>query len=408
MYQPNPLETLRRMARLFHVRLHLFRPPYQNLEELDFHLRQQLFSDYDYHKLLVSFRSNLKPNSTHCEKDIFDNWYCAFSLDTGDDPPPYEFAVLGPYRYKHCTTEDVETYLKKGNLPSYLKDSLLSVIGRTPIIENRTLWLNMQIALIAPLITQDGNLQYRTHMEEVNDFSGSMPVQQSYADEYIRLSLSNGYKLEQKLIDLVKEDQRNQACLTGFQYLNFQIKYHEQYHLDPSQALTAMNTILRHAAMEAGVNALRLDDIYVKYEKSFLSTGHQISNRFTCTEMISDYCKLIKQYAYPNFSIPVRKAIDYIDFHYFEDISLQQLAKQCNVSSGYLSSLFHKEAGIPMSEYLQKTRIRHACRFFESTELSIQQIGLRCGFSDASYFTRVFKKEMKISPLQYRSQRKMV
>lgn len=408
MYQPDPLETMRSMAQLFHVRLHLFRPPYKNLEELDFSLRQRLFAGYDYHNLLDLLRSNLKPGATHSEKDVFENWYCAFSLDTGGEAPPYEFAVLGPYRYKACTPEDAEIYLQKSGLPPYLKDDLSFAVSRVPVIENRNLWLNMLVALIAPLITQDGNLRYRTRMDEFSDFSGFSYAQASHVNEYSQLALSGGYALEQELVKAVKKNQVRQACLAGFRYLNFQIAYHKQYGLNPLQALSAMNAILRYASMEAGVNALRLDDIYVKYEKSIRGIGLQIVPQPTCTEMITDYCKLVEQYAYPNYSTAVRQAVDYIDFHYFEEISLRTLAEMLNISSGYLCTLFRKETGTSVTAYIQKTRINHAAQLLESTDLSVQEVGMRCGFADASYFTKIFKKEKSISPAQYRAQRKML
>lgn len=124
--------------------------------------------------------------------------------------------------------------------------------------------------------------------------------------------------------------------------------------------------------------------------------------------MVIDYCKLVTKYARQNYSTAVWKSLDYIDFNYQQDISLHKLAVMFHVSDGYLSTAFKKEVGIPITDYLNKTRVDHAQWMLESTEDSIQEISGQCGFYDASYFTRVFKRYTGQSPLQFRITRSML
>jgi len=55
-----------------------------------------------------------------------------------------------------------------------------------------------------------------------------------------------------------------------------------------------------------------------------------------------------------------------------------------------------------LTDYINSTRIRHSLILFNTTALSIQEISLKCGFTDSNYFTRTFKKFQGLSPKKYR------
>jgi len=64
--------------------------------------------------------------------------------------------------------------------------------------------------------------------------------------------------------------------------------------------------------------------------------------------------------------------------------------------------LFKQVTGISFKEYLNKVRIEEAKSLLEHTDYSIMEIAVACGYSDQSYFTKVFKKATGITPKQYR------
>ncbi|MBQ7900341.1 MAG: helix-turn-helix transcriptional regulator, partial [Clostridia bacterium] len=97
----------------------------------------------------------------------------------------------------------------------------------------------------------------------------------------------------------------------------------------------------------------------------------------------------------------VAYVIDYINLHYAENITLEELADFNNVSPSYLSRKFKYISGMNLSEYVRDVRLKHAKIMLVETNDSISQISDRCGFNDSNYFSYVFKKEEKISPLQY-------
>ncbi len=88
----------------------------------------------------------------------------------------------------------------------------------------------------------------------------------------------------------------------------------------------------------------------------------------------------------------VRKSIDYINAHYNENISLNNLAQNAEVSRSYLSFLFKQELGLNFSHYLTQTRINNAKDMLVKTNMKIYEIAEKVGFDSPYYFSKVFKE----------------
>ncbi|MBQ6545958.1 MAG: helix-turn-helix transcriptional regulator, partial [Lachnospiraceae bacterium] len=61
--------------------------------------------------------------------------------------------------------------------------------------------------------------------------------------------------------------------------------------------------------------------------------------------------------------------------------------------------------GVQFNDYLRNLRIREACEMMEDTEMSINDIAEKCGFSDPYYFSRQFKQVMQMNPQQFKQLR---
>jgi signal transduction histidine kinase/DNA-binding LacI/PurR family transcriptional regulator/AraC-like DNA-binding protein len=97
----------------------------------------------------------------------------------------------------------------------------------------------------------------------------------------------------------------------------------------------------------------------------------------------------------------VRQAMAYIHKHYAEPFSRQDMARQLGLSERYLTSCFHKEMRITPVEYLNRYRLKEAKRML-GTGANVTETALAVGFSSVSYFTRLFEKEVGVSPGVYR------
>ena len=69
-----------------------------------------------------------------------------------------------------------------------------------------------------------------------------------------------------------------------------------------------------------------------------------------------------------------------------------------------LSTLFKKEMGMRLTDYVNKKRIEHAVFLLNSTSMQIQNIAQYCGIPDVNYFTRILKKYMEKTPTEYRQE----
>lgn len=103
----------------------------------------------------------------------------------------------------------------------------------------------------------------------------------------------------------------------------------------------------------------------------------------------------------------LQEILDYIGKHYQEDLDLSDLANNFNFNYSYISTYFNTKMGENFSEYLNRIRINHACEYLERGGYSIAEISDLVGYSDQSYFSRVFKKISGETPSAYRRGRRL-
>ncbi|NOV01146.1 response regulator transcription factor [Paenibacillus planticolens] len=93
----------------------------------------------------------------------------------------------------------------------------------------------------------------------------------------------------------------------------------------------------------------------------------------------------------------------YIDTHYqLETFSLQDLAKQFQISPAYISRLLRQELGATFIDYLTKTRIKRAIQLMNDPSCKMYEVAEKVGYSSQHYFSTAFKKIVGISPTEYR------
>ena len=99
----------------------------------------------------------------------------------------------------------------------------------------------------------------------------------------------------------------------------------------------------------------------------------------------------------------IERAIDYINAHYSEDISLEEISECANMSKNYFCSLFKRLNGMSPWDYITVKRIELACSLLKSTEGSMIDIACECGFNNSANFNRAFRKVTGSSPRDYRN-----
>lgn len=98
----------------------------------------------------------------------------------------------------------------------------------------------------------------------------------------------------------------------------------------------------------------------------------------------------------------VYQVADYISKHYTESFTLESLSAQFFISKYYLCRVFKEITGYSVNEYVNIHRIQQAKRMLEETDLNVAEVAARLGYESTSYFEKIFKRYMTISPLRYR------
>ena len=131
---------------------------------------------------------------------------------------------------------------------------------------------------------------------------------------------------------------------------------------------------------------------------------------------IAIYFKDLKQVAldYADVNIPgnevnekelsqrIFKAVVFIQQHYNEPISLEQIATEANLNPEYLSRVFKEETGYNYSTFLSNIRLKKAEYLLTNTVEKVQSIAEMVGYSNVSYFSTIFKKKYGVNPYEFR------
>ncbi len=159
------------------------------------------------------------------------------------------------------------------------------------------------------------------------------------------------------------------------------------------------------AAILGGVSvegALSLSDYFIQMAEA-ADTVPEVMN--IGGEMQKTYVQRVqKAKAHSNFSPLVRACVEYVDTHIFEKISLNAMAQEVGYNENYISRKFKGETGQSLFDYVNQQKIQMAKVILTDKKLSIAEISDRLAFSNPSYFSSVFKKQVGMSPAEYQQE----
>ncbi len=111
-----------------------------------------------------------------------------------------------------------------------------------------------------------------------------------------------------------------------------------------------------------------------------------------------------KEYHVDGNIVLVREMMEYIAQHYGENIQLGDIASAVNISESKCSKVFRQYTEMPPITYLISYRLEKSAELLQSTTLPISQIAFDCGFSQQSYYTKLFTRTYGTTPLSFRKQ----
>ena len=142
-----------------------------------------------------------------------------------------------------------------------------------------------------------------------------------------------------------------------------------------------------------------------------LASGSDYIRDMRINEELNRLCTLLMEQSWnPEEATTAPKKLsvvevkEYLEQHYADKITLDELSKQFFINKYYLTRVFKEQFGQSITAYLTSLRITHAKQLLRFSEKSVEEIGLKCGLGQLHYFSRVFKEVEGVPPSVYRSQ----
>lgn len=142
-----------------------------------------------------------------------------------------------------------------------------------------------------------------------------------------------------------------------------------------------------------------IDYIHVADELAGLQGEEMIEYGFKCFLLITSYVKPQSNIDYSNHIVKATK--EYLENHYAEEISLEDVAEQVNISPQYFSKLIKKTTGFNFIDWLSTLRVKKAKELLTNSNLTVKEVCFMVGYKDPNYFSRIFKKRIGITPSEY-------
>lgn len=165
--------------------------------------------------------------------------------------------------------------------------------------------------------------------------------------------------------------------------------------------ITYINNIRLSIAQAS--NDRKVESINIVSLHNMISESESVSELNDLLENVSlSIAAKVNNYNNKSIKLVLRKAIDYIQEHYKEQITLNDVAEHVYVSTSYLSRMFKKELGKNFVDFLNGLRIEKAKELLMDPQYKTYEVAEIVGIADAHYFSRLFKKYEGLSPTEYR------
>lgn len=306
--------------------------------------------------------------------------------------------VIGPWRNGEAEEyigEQAENDSEEPVSEAFIRSCLL--LPRPPVPLFRT-----QLAKLASLFRENRPVIYvndETDRLELNDNTAD---ERSFWQEYAEGYIEKRYTSENELMSAVTSGDETEAVKALRKLLSF--SFENRFSGSPQRrrhGLIIMNTLLRKAIEKAGVHPYHIDSVSRRFADRIQNESIVSGDRFM-EEMTVEYTRTVNQYAFKQFSAPVKETVHYINMNLDRDLSLMTLSRNVHLSQSYLSTEFHRETGMTLTEYISHQRIFQAANLLAKSDISVSSVAEKVGILDVNYFTKTFRKITGMTPSRYR------
>ncbi|MDD2533681.1 MAG: AraC family transcriptional regulator [Eubacteriales bacterium] len=394
---PNPciLLTQANIESLLHVNVSVISPPISPaLQAIE-----PLASVFAAREFLEAQLQSLQDNEFRHLTDHFNCHYVAMKIDQ-------VIILVGPYLNEAPDRNHASKLLASNHLALSLLMPLLKYFSFIPLCEDLPIFKALQN--LDKIMTRSQTTRVYQHYQHypTDQIAQSFSPQESHF-ETMKL-VENSYVLEDKLLVAVAEGNSQEAILHLSDLIRTGARLNRtgERVRDERNLCIVLNSLLRKTVQQVGVHPIYLDATSGEFARSIEQCKTVAEVERLRVQMVRTYCELVNRLNLKAFSIPIRKALNYINLNLSKTITVKEIAAEIDCSPHYLSTIFNKELNQSISDYIHSHRLKEAAELLRKTNLSVQHIATYVGYSDTNYFTRLFHKLYGKTPSQHRKELK--
>lgn len=312
-----------------------------------------------------------------------------------------QWIILGPYVVDAWNENTAKVLLARVGAQDAMILPYKVYRCKLPLVQHE---LAVHIAVL--LVKHTVGNQPPREIETINiPAGGGLADRPRISQTYEEYSVVNQrYELENQFMEAITQGKTTQALdlfreilslLPGLRFISRDLK-------DQIAGAAIMRTLVRRAAVQGGLTPVQIDAVSQEYAQQM----HRALDDTTINDLmelhIAAVCQAIRAGRKDQYSVYVKRAVQYIETHLSQPISVDTLCHLSGISRKYFVQLFGKETGKTVKQYLAQARCESAAELLRNSQLPVHEISSYVGYEDSNYFTKVFKRVMGVSPQEYR------
>lgn len=404
MFYEKELQFFRKILENYRINSCIISAGDKSYRQADRGFRDSLGLNEDYDQLFCTRHETLTENMIFKLTDSFGCNYIFILLPESENSDTF---IAGPFIDRDFTQKMLIDAARQYEIPQQLQNQIEKYFTTVPVYSDKD--------IISSLFNAFGEMLWGSMENFTVKTLSLIPADNAFPEVVERLGnriddpllamrmLESRYEGEKKLMQAVSQGIAHKAeqMISNSSELMLEMRVEDPVRNMKNYTIVA-NVLLRKAAEQGGVHPFYIDSVSSNFAKKVEKIKSVEEGVEMMHDMIYKYCALVKKHSMKNYSLLVQKVITIIDSDLTADLSLHRQAEMLNVNASYLSTLFKKETGMTLTEYVAKKRIDQAAFLLTSTNMQIQNIAQHCGIFDVNYFTKIFKKNKGKTPKEYR------
>ena len=384
----------------FHINLSIVKSPEDEKNCFDLGLREHILKCGRPNDVLHNIYAGCGPFILHHVIDRYDSEYDLFALPE-DMRSCGDYILIGPYRKEYMDDFRLNRLIQKCGLPISLTSGLRDYFCEVPIVMDSGSWDELLLSIVR--MCYDGQ-EIKKRLVELKE-DESMGWKEDLPEDTLvhTKMLEDRYRMENELLHAIASGDADTALRICRKFSSTSVsRRFKDPNRDRRNILITSNAIYRKAAENGCVHPVHIDRLSSGFAKKIETVCTEREASRLALEMVRKYCLLVRNFSLKGHSAVIQKIVNHIDLNLAHDLSLKRLSEEYCVNASYLSTLFKKEMGQNLIEYLTDYRMKQAKELLKDSTLNINEISDRVGYPDSRYFSKLFKKCIGITPSEFR------